>query len=82
MIYSVLILVASRFGLRIKHIAETNLRTKSMLALYIYIICYVYFNSSLKWLYINNKTERFTYKGGCSVTHIKSFKRRASLGYR
>ena len=45
----------------------------------------IHFNSRLKQLYISNKMERFSYKGGCGVcghTHIKVFKRRAGLGYR
>ena len=74
MIYSILILVTSRFGLRIKHIAKTNLCTKNMVGLYNLLLLF------LKWLYINNKTECFSYKGGCNVTYIVSFKRRASLG--
>ena len=43
------------------------------------------FNSRLKQLYISNKMEHFSCKGGCGVcghTHIKVFKRRAGLGYR
>ena len=40
------------------------------------------FNSYLKQLYINNKTECFSNKNGCGAMHIEAFKRRASLGYR
>ena len=47
---------------------------KSKLALYKPLLN---FYSHLKQLYINNKTERFSHKGGCGVcgsTHIKAFK--------
>ena len=36
-------------------------------------------------VYISNKMEHFSYKGGCGIhgcTCIETFKRRASLGYR
>ena len=47
---------------------------KSKLALYNPLL---HFYSHIKQLYISNKTERFSYKGGCVVcgsTHIKAFK--------
>ena len=37
----------------------------------------IYCNSSLKQLYLRNKTERFSYKGGCGIRkcmHIEMFK--------
>ena len=41
----------------------------------------IHFNNCFKWLYASNKTEHFSYKGGCGVhgccMHIKTFKRRA-----
>ena len=55
-----------------------NQPNKCSLALYKLSI---HFNSSLKHLYISNKTEYFSYKGGYVVMCIKAFKRRASLGY-
>ena len=51
---------------------------KSKLALYMVLI-------SFKTIYISNKTDHFSYKGGCVVdghTHISAFKRRAGLGYK
>ena len=56
--------------------------TKSCLALYKALI---HCSSHYKQLYWSNKTELFSYKGGCGVherTHIETFKRRAGLGYR
>ena len=55
-----------------------NQPNKSKLAVYMLSIL---FNSSLKWLYISSKMEHFIYKGGCGVTCIEGFKRRARLGY-
>ena len=59
-----------------------HLPTKSQLALYKAVI---HCNSRSKQLYSSNKTERFSYKGGCGVrerTRIEALKRRAGLGYR
>ena len=72
--------ISSRRGLRIEvhHINQLN---KSKLALYKPLFCLY---SHLKQPYINNKTKRFSYKGGCGVrgrTHIEALKRRAGLGY-
>ena len=43
-------------------------------------------NKSFKQLYISNKAERFSYKGGFAVceshTCVEAFKRRATLDYR
>ena len=44
-----------------------------------------YFNTPFKLLYTNNKTECFSYKGGCGVHGhmcIEVLKRRAGLSYR
>ena len=54
--------------------------TKSCLALYKELI---HCSSHYKQLYVSNKTEHFSYKGGCGISecmHIEMFKRRASLG--
>ena len=63
-------------ALQLKRIVEIN---KSKLALYKPLL---YFYSHLKQLYISNKTEHFSYKGG-SVLHgaymYKAFKK-AGLG--
>ena len=40
-----------------------------------------HFNNYLKQLYMNNKTEHFSYKYGYGMTHM-AFTRRAGLGYR
>ena len=59
-----------------------NQPNKSKLALYNPLLSC---NSYLKQLYISDKTERFSYKGGCGMhghAFIKPFKRRAGLGYR
>ena len=56
--------------------------TKSKLALYKLLI---HCNSRFKQLYLSNKKECFSYKGGCGVhgrMHIEAFKRRVGLGYR
>ena len=45
----------------------------------------IHCNSRYKQLYSSNKTERFSYKGGCGIhehMHIEMFKRIAGLGYR
>ena len=44
------------------------------------IIHYFYFNSQIKPLYVSNKTECFSYRGGCGVMCIEAFKRRFGLG--
>ena len=59
-----------------------NQTNKSKLALY---KRWIHFHSYLKQFYINNKTERFSYNGGCGLhgrTLIETFKRRVDLGYR
>ena len=73
--------IDSRRGLRIEAHCR-NQSNKSKLALYKPLL---HFYSHLKQLYISNKTECFSYKGGCGMrgrTRIKAFKRRADLGYR
>ena len=73
--------IDSRRGLRIE-VHCRNQPNKSKVALYKPLL---HFYSHVKQLYISNKTERFSYKGGCAVcgrTRIKAFKRRAGLGYR
>ena len=73
--------IVSWRGLRIEA-CHRNQPNKSKLALYKPLL---YFCSDLKQLYISNKMERFSYKGGCDVhgrTCIEAFKRRAGLGYR
>ena len=45
----------------------------------------LYFNSRLKQLHINSKTEHFSCKSGCGVhgrTCVEVFKKRAGLSYR
>ena len=59
-----IISIDSRCGLRIKA-HHRNQPSKSKLALF--ISCYFHFNSSLKQLHISNKTEHFSYKGGCGI---------------
>ena len=72
--------IVSRRGLRIeaRHRNQPNMCKlvlyKPLLHLY----------SHIKQLYISNKMKYIGYKGGCGVygpTHIRSFKRRAGLGY-
>ena len=53
----------SRRGLWIE-VRHKNQPNKSKLALYKRLL---YWNSHLKQLYISNKVERFSYKGGCGV---------------
>ena len=70
-----------RHGLTIES-SHRNQPNRSKLALYEQLL---HFYSKLKQLYISTKTEHFIYKGGCGIrgsTHIKTFKRRAGLGYR
>ena len=64
-----------------KRVVETNLIRVS----YYCISHFIHFNSSLKKLYISNKTERFSCKGGCGGherASVEALKRRAGLGYR
>ena len=66
-------------GLRIE-VRYRNQPNKSKLLLYKLLFSLLH----LKRLYTNNKTEHFSYKGGCGVpgcTRIEVFKRRAGLGY-
>ena len=73
--------IISRRGIRIE-VHRRNQPNKSKLALHKALL---HFYNHLKQLYISNKTERFSYKGGYGVhghTHIKAFKRRAVLDYR
>ena len=63
--------IVSRRDLSIE-VHHGNLPNKHKLALYKPSI---HFNSSLKWLlYICNKKEHLSYKGGCSITCIEAFK--------
>ena len=69
--------IISRCGLR-NEMCCRNQPNKSKLALYKSL---VHFYSQL---YMSNKTEHFSYKGGCGVhgcTRIEAIKRRAGLGY-
>ena len=62
--------------------SHRNQPNKSKLALYKPLL---HFYNHLKQLYISNKMECFSYKGGCSIhghVHIEMFKTRAGLGYR
>ena len=56
-----------------------NQRNKSKVALCNLSIC---FNSHLKPMYISNKMKDFSYKGGCGIHGLETFKRKAGLGYR
>ena len=72
--------IVTRHGLRIE-VHHRNQPNKSKLALYKPLL---HFYSHLKQLYISNKMERFSYKGGCGVLGcicIKAFRRKACLGY-
>ena len=72
--------IVSRHGLRIES-HHRNQPNKSKLVLYKPLLRLY---SHLKQLYISNKMKHFSYKGVCGVcgcTHIKTFKRRAGLGY-
>ena len=74
----VIVSIDCRHGLRIEahHRKQPN---KSKLALY---TIHYFTLSHLIQLYISNKTECFSYKGGYGVMHIEAFKRRAGSGYR
>ena len=77
------VIINSECCLRLKACCR-NQPNKSKVVLYMYISCYFHFNSSFKELYIRNKMEHFSYKGGwvwMSYTyHV--FNRRAGLGYK
>ena len=75
---SAIVGIITRRGLRIEACYNINLIRVS----YHYISHSFQFHGYLNQLYINNKTEHFSYKSGCGVMHIKAFKRRAGLGYR
>ena len=78
---AVVVIIGGGHGLRIE-LHRRNQRNKSKLSLYKPLL--LLFNILFKLLYTSNKTERFSYKGGCSVhghMHIKCSKR-AGLGYR
>ena len=71
--------IDSRHGLRIEA-RYRNQPNKSKLAPYKLLL---HFYSHLKQLYISNKIEHFSYKGGCGMyrhTRIEAIKR-AGLGY-
>ena len=73
--------MVSRHGLR-NEARCRNQPNKSKLGLYKPSF---HFYSHVKWLYISNKLECFSYKGGCGVhgrARIEAFKTRADLGYR
>ena len=73
--------VASRRGLTIEAYRRKQ-PNKSKLALHKPL---PQFYDHLKQLYISNKTECFSYEGGCGIyvhTLIETFKTRAGLGYR
>ena len=72
--------IVRRCGLR-NEVGCRNQPNKSKLALYKPLF---HFYSHLKQLYMSNKTEHFSYKGGCGMdgcTHFEAIKR-AGLGYR
>ena len=71
--------IISRRGLKIE-VHHRNQPNKSKLVLYKPLL---HFYSHLKQLYMSNKTECFSYKGGYGVhgcVCIEAFKRRANLG--
>ena len=70
--------INSRRGLRIEA-HHRNQPNKSKLALYKSLL---HFYSHLEQLYISNKTEHFSYKGGCGMrgrTHIEAFKKELQI---
>ena len=72
--------IVSRHGLSIDLHYKNQSNKVSYIALYKLLIC---FNSNLKQLYISNKAEHLSYKGGCGIcgcTCIEDFKRRTGLG--
>ena len=74
--------IVDRCGLFIDVYHRNQLITIS----YHYNISCQFLNSCSKQLYIRNKTEYFTYKGGCVACgykqHIEAFKTRAGLVYK
>ena len=73
--------IISRHSLAIEA-CHRNQPNKSKLAMY---KSSLHLHSHLKQLYISNKMERFSYKGGCGIhehTCIETFQRRVDLGYR
>ena len=71
--------IISRHGLRI----EMCHRDKHNKASYHCITCYFHINNCLKHLYIRNKIEYFSYKGGygvCGCMRIKAFKEELAWG--
>ena len=73
--------IVCRCGLTIE-VRRRNQTNKSKLEL-----CkpWNHFNDHLNQPYISNKTEHFSYKGGCGIygcMHVEMFKRKAGLGYR
>ena len=71
--------IISRCGLTID-VRRENQPNQHKLALY---KASIHFSCNLKLLYviISSKMKYFSYKGGCGVTYIKIFKRRATFGY-
>ena len=67
--------IVSRRGFIIKCIIETNLERLSWHCLNHYF----QFNSPLKQLYINNKMEYFSYKGGCGISILRHLKEELTL---
>ena len=55
--------IVNRYGLRIA-VCHSNQPNKTKLSLY---KCYFHFSNHLKQLYISNRMERFSYKGGCGI---------------
>ena len=75
---AVVVIINDGRGLRIETL-HINQHNKDKLSLYKPLY------SLFKQLYTSNKTEHFSYKGGCTMrrqTRIEAFKRKASLGYR
>ena len=64
--------IINRCGLDVHHRNKLN-KTKY------YTVHYFDINSHLKQLYISNRTECFSYKGGVAYMYIDVFKRRAGL---
>ena len=75
---AVIVGIVNRRGLAI----EVHYRTQYNKSKLVLFKPWIHFNSHLNQLYIGNKTERFSYKGGCGICGLvlsKTFKRRASL---
>ena len=76
------LIINGRCGLRVQACC-INQPNKSKLSLYKPLLLRTL--TFFKQLYTRNKTEHFSYKGGCGVrghTHVGVFNRRAGLGYR